>query len=198
MYRDIIKVDRWELHCPVKNLETLPIKFVQGIKTTVFDRHQYSSLFGGVEADQRKVCDLQHLGTHIYLTSCMWLNLPGLPPSVFADYKWIRSKTGDGNSLETWLKLNPSNADTIRATATCLEYRGICILEASNVFPVCVAMCTHSCCWTLRRHVPDLSLAICQWERLTRGWYYAYQCYYHSVPQICPPLVHTIIIRIER
>ena len=34
--------------------------------------------------------------------------------------------------------------DTLETTAVGLEYRSICLLEASSVFPVGVAMCTHA------------------------------------------------------
>ena len=36
----------------------------------------------------------------------------------------------------------PSNAGTIGTTAVCPEYGGICISEASGIFPVGMAICT--------------------------------------------------------
>ena len=37
---------------------------------------------------------------------------------------------------------NPSNADTISTTLACLEYRDICISQASSIVSVAMAMCT--------------------------------------------------------
>ena len=45
----------------MKNLEVL---LVQELETVTFERQrQYSLLFGRLEADQCKVCELQQLGT---------------------------------------------------------------------------------------------------------------------------------------
>ena len=39
------------------------VLLVQELETVTFERqHQYSSLFGRLESDQRKVCELERLG----------------------------------------------------------------------------------------------------------------------------------------
>ena len=51
----------------------------------------------------------------------------------------------------------PSNVGTIGTTAVCPEYRGICISEASGIFPVGMANCTCA----VEHYKP--SLAVC-WQ----------------------------------
>ena len=51
---------RREGRCLTKNLEVLLVIFVQELETVTFKRQcEYSLLFGRLDADQRRVCELQ-------------------------------------------------------------------------------------------------------------------------------------------
>ena len=68
---------------------------VQGLEIVTFEiQRQYSSLFGRLEADHHKVCELQRSGT-APLTSTYVTSSPRPPPSVIVYCK--QSKTGGRN-----------------------------------------------------------------------------------------------------
>ena len=77
-------------------------------KNVTFERRcQYRSLFGRLEADQRKVCELQQSGTAPLTFTFMTLS-PRSSPSIFAYCKL--SKTGGGNGLGTRLLVSPHSS----------------------------------------------------------------------------------------
>ena len=101
-------------------LPLLLLYLVQELETVTFEiQRQYSSLFGRLKADQRKVCELQRSGTApSHLPDVMHMTLSPRPsPSIFAYCK--RSKTGGRTAWEHCkldlcgvsfpLKLNYSN-----------------------------------------------------------------------------------------